>query len=307
MNAMPLVHRICSITDPFCEGAKGARRSDSSTTPTLGIQLKQRITYSFDVANYCIYYVPGFPYGAGVATVSGDTITTMASLLKIDPSGTWDNVVSEYRFVSAGIRLQYSGPPLYAGGTVTFMTASQLQPSTAYNTASPQNWVRYETFPVGSLINKPVHFIHMPDSQTSMAMYRNKSAIDEAASALDCLVIRFDGMVPNQASFVVEVIYNLEVRLTPNQGVASLAKPPPPFSPAVEDVSRATTSALPQFLHSSQKAAESAVQNVVYRAVTALGETAVVYGARALGTYLGGPAGGAIAGGATSLLIHDVD
>lgn len=307
MNASALVHAACALTDPFCDAARLARWSDSSSVPSLPVQIRTYRPIVTDATGRAgIFFVPGYPYGLGDGTATaGGVLTAPANWVSVDISNTWGNVISDYRISSVGIRVHYTGAPLYASGMVTIATVPALTPGAAYTMTNPTIFQRYNMFPTHTIINKPVSVALQPDSHTVRSYYNNVNNDTVVGSVYEGVIVYLEGAPASTNAGRVEIVMNLEARVKAGSALSSIASVPPPFNPTVEDVARRTNSMMPAFFQGSAAAVEKAAQGVAARAITTLGNVAIGAGATALRSLISGNLATAAAGSALSIMDLD--
>nr|WRQ65305.1 hypothetical protein [Tolivirales sp.] len=101
-----IYHQLCSITDPFCAAAKGARWPDSNASPTIAVTLQGIVPLITDTnGNAAVSFGPNPITGYQTFTVNN----TSGNLTAAD-NGSYNGYdqfpgVSEYRLVSGGVQI----------------------------------------------------------------------------------------------------------------------------------------------------------------------------------------------------------
>ncbi len=102
---MGVAHDVCTLTNPFCPSARGAKWPDRNTAPTISATLEGAVTVTTDAnGNAMLTFSPNLTAGIYSYTVNGTT-GAGSSPVQIVYSGYDDWTPSEYRIVTAGIEV----------------------------------------------------------------------------------------------------------------------------------------------------------------------------------------------------------
>jgi len=219
---------------------------------------------------------------------------------------TWDDIMSEYRVVSSGVRITYVGAPLYASGRVIIASSDTIPLSGTTDLGARQNFAQYAVVAASTLAEKPMTFFFAPDAEQGR-MWQSPNVSDAQVNYWNAVMILCDGLpASSTAAIQVEFVMHIEFRVATNTAYNQLARPSAPFNPQINAMVQNTNSRMPPFIQGTASAVEKAVQHVAYDAIRTAGSLAIGAAGRAIGGWLGGPAG-AIAGGSAALMITDQD
>lgn len=312
-----LVQEICSITDPFCHSAYGAKYPDNSSLRTLTEQIRTIYTPVVDGSG-CLQILfpnnPAFP-AAWYGSVDGNG-NAWTPATAYGPSGSWETSIcyqhgAEYRVVSWGVKLTNIQNAMESKGYAILGTTNDLKvPFTLpFGTT---NFVENQMISLNPGF-KDVHFIAKPASSVARAGYIPKNALTNTFDydGTNSLIVQIFGTVPESTPLVVEIVYNLEFTIgqqedtatyNPAYAIQKLATPSPPPNSLATQVSARVTSATNSII----QAGTTAVGNLIHSTASSLLGKALSYGSRLVGTYFGGPIGGQLASSATHMIM-DVD
>lgn len=100
-----LVHRICSITDPWCAGATGCKYPDDDTTKTLSWQVDEFVTITSDINGKAACFISSNP-GANLVHVnawSGTLPSTVTGGFQAPGWSAFAGSGAQWRCVSLGV------------------------------------------------------------------------------------------------------------------------------------------------------------------------------------------------------------
>lgn len=98
------VQKICSLTDPFCEHAKGAKWPDGNGASTMVAQVRGHISVPTSANGRALVHVsPEFAYSFTSATDTGANFTISATTFATPGNAPLSTYLNEYRIVSAGL------------------------------------------------------------------------------------------------------------------------------------------------------------------------------------------------------------
>lgn len=272
------VSKVCSITDPFCAHANGAKLFSSSTGRTLPHQFHGRISLSTDsngMSSMLVLPSYNILYGLGTVTSPNAAYTTI--------SGAGPTLAAtSYRIVSWGLKLRKISAPLYAAGMVRIRTFGNKNgtdfasiPLSAYNCDTFED-VPLSTASEICVIGRRLDYTYSK-FVTLAASNPTNNVTDWVAPGWGAVQIVVDGGPVTTAVLDVELFFNYEITLADSDALMQLSTPP------VADHPVATAAA--NAVYTSSK---SIFINGVQQASKFIERTAIT----ALATYFGGPAMG---------------
>jgi hypothetical protein len=283
------VHATCGLTDPFCPYARSAKYPDDSPVRTLPYTQKGRINLGSDVngeLRYLWYPQYGFVPVTYSAAATGAAVTAWTDFAN-DSSISG---VAKYRIVSAGYRLKSIIAPLNASGEVNLRD----WPDTAANLAAV-DCLSYNATSSMSIATRLVDETtgvssHTFDLPQLFYPASGASAIvtSTAANGFNPQTIYATGLPVSTVCFVLEYVIHYELIFLDSSSMSLLTTPSPPANSMLTAAAARVSSALPSFFD---------------RGAKALGDLVIRKATLALGSALGGPAGGAAANGILALTV----
>lgn len=238
-----LIRQVCSITDPFCSVAKGARWPDSSQTPSLPFQMHAMIPMTSDAGGLAsILFIPGWEFNYAVATGYSGSSWTFTTMANMNASTLSPNRV---RLVSAGVRLYCPTPPLTTAGLV-YIRQFPIQEAELsavagksfrgnYNKEIALKDVHGDVIVMRD-INETAHFYYDPDEITPTA-----NVTDFHNKGWNVVSISVDGALASTTVLTLEFIMNWELVFDDSSAEALLTNTPPPPNPLAIKTSQAIT------------------------------------------------------------------
>jgi len=296
MQAMRAAHKVCSITDPFCDGARGQKWPDSSSTKTVSIMVRGSQLMTCDAAGAAgSIFIPRWSTGYSAATTMTGALGAMGTVAI--PSGFPGSVIPQsYRLVCGGLKISCLLSRMNAAGTfsVTTIPAGNSLDLSGMNFGDYQNEDN-AFYPMSSLIDKNLYVIFK--SAGNEARQFNPIITTTANTAVNtydwCPVAL--AVLGGQASVInvrVEYIYHFEVLFSRADQLSTLGTTPPPQ----DIVATGASSYIGGKIGNILAASYTAVEKVVEQKAKAYLVSAA---ARAAGYALGGGAGFAAAGAIT--------
>lgn len=291
----PLVHQVCSITDPFCSAAWGAKIPDGACSRSIATTYEKLHTLTSDAnGNIAFLAVPEL-VGSNALLDSIDNSFKSAtfSAFAVD---NYDTNAKRWRMVSFGAEVSSIVAPLSASGMVHLRTFSP------YNYKSLSQ-ITINTVYADSMRNIPTHKlanekIISKRLGTEALLFHDVVPITFGDSEEDSspipgyqvIFIGATGLPPNTPCLVVRTVRHIEY--VPSDGSSSYAfasKPPKPNSAVIQQ-SATTLSNVGNYL------GEKASQVIHSDVAQSFGRRALGWGVNAAANYLFGPAGGTVAG-----------
>lgn len=284
---------VCGLTDPFCKHAMGSKYPDDSSVRTLPYTFRGRSTIATGAdGTSSRLWNPQYAFAPLTSAGAGRVGPIVAGWNNFAAVGLISGV-SKYRIVSSGFTLKSICAPLYASGEVAIrdfgVPTSSLDTVDllTYNATSTSN------IPLRSMNNVAVITSHnsaMPQTFYPVSS-DSASPTTPPAGSFNPVTIYVTGAPASTDVLVIEYVIHYELIFDDSSGMAQVATPPPTRNPALTMVANQVTSSAGTIFESGVSAAGRYIENIA---------------ARAIGTFLGGPAGGQLAVGGLSL-VRDVD
>lgn len=278
-----IVSKICGLTDPFCEHARGARYPDDSSSRTLPFTHRARYNLISNVTgdlNYLWWPSFGFEPLTFPSLVAGNVVTTWTDF----PAQALISGVTKYRIVSSGFIVKSITAPLNASGEIGVRT----WPSSMGSAMQPLDLASYNC---NQAKNQPLRLLNgmavVTEHSDQMPQVFYQSSLDtptvaiRAANGFTPATIYATGVPASTTVAVIETYIHYELCFDDSTGMQQVAVPPPPSNAIVTQAAAKVTSAIPAIM---EKGAQ------------ATGALIVRMASRAIGNYFGGPVGGAAAG-----------
>lgn len=228
--------QVCSLTNPFCPDAKGARWPDNSYTKSVPYCFEYNQNINTDTnGNASSLYGPSLDYNycAGVVTAGVAAFTTWGPNPGI---GTQANV-QRWRLTSYGIKINAQGPYMTTIGRIRVRL---LSPSTGASYASvPINSIYADAAldePVVRYLEKDLWINAAPlgDNARLFQAYPTSGTVSSWVNpGWQTIVLSVDGGLPSTAVLSVTVFYNYEIVYNDASGMQLFAAAPPTNNPVV--------------------------------------------------------------------------
>lgn len=128
-----LKERVCGLSDPFCEHARGAKYMDESSTKTLSYTIEENFVMGTNASGLDgMLFCPSVVYSSLVTpnSLTGTQLNFTTNRAAVVPLLTG---VSKFRIVSAGYKIKCIAPALTASGVVYLRTFA-VEDSSAMST-----------------------------------------------------------------------------------------------------------------------------------------------------------------------------
>jgi len=211
--------KLCALTNPFCDAAKGARIPDDDAAFSTAFQFRTTVhlTTIGTQASITIAPNPGILYKQG-ATYSGNEITTFGSFAAASDYTTAAAQFSQYRIVSLGARFFNTTSPLNQSGTYRAVTTS----------ANSSNGIVVDGGMWNSVANATVTDLDLHWISKPVGVGWKEYRVMNDTADYDFLTVIFNGL-PNAATVgsavACEIILNVEVIAAQNTVVSALTTP----------------------------------------------------------------------------------
>jgi hypothetical protein len=235
-----LVRQACSIMDPFCPAAKGAKFPDGRGTRTLPQQLTGYIVMAGGTAsapnNAATALAPGAPYGYSVATgVTGGNFNFGSSWTKYGQSTLFEEKCANYRIVSFGAVVRVVSSVGDTAGSIAFNTLGPEFGAISGDVIPPMSsdYEEQQVFPLATgatytWVSKPqgsdaTEFLKQDGNNTT---FHDEDYVTGFTGV--CIELR-----GSKSTTMVEIQYfmNVEAQVKPNNSITALIPPDSAPSP----------------------------------------------------------------------------
>lgn len=298
---MALVMQACSVSNPFCPEAVGARWPDNSMTKSAAFTYRNSMLLTTNAAGLLSSaYMASSAPAVATATVAGTTASyggNWAVFSGIAGSAS----TTRFRVTSIGYKISCTSPRLSTQGRLRLRIFSPLETSTLVSFEINTQYVDsvYDV-PLARLIDKDVYVTPAPLGDIARIFRDSAEYIvtDPVASAPNpgwqILVVSVDGMTANTACVSVEVFAHYEYVYGDGATTAQFATAPPRSNMAVREANASVVEKIGGVVEGTASYLDRLSKSA-----------AAKYLGGAAAYLLGGPA--AAAGAYGALAIKDVD
>lgn len=300
-SVMALAMQACSIYNPFCPEAKGAKFPDESYVKTV----------TWDIQGFP--YVPvvsaagqaGVWFCGDINQVAVGTVGTFPSYAAttLNPLQIWPSDIGSYRVTSWGLRLRCTGSKMSQTGMVRVRLYSPI------GGTSLTSWTSTTTYcddmydvPLSSLIDRDLWIIPKPLG-TNARLFRDVNAAGTAIvnwvnPGWQVVAIGIDGAPASSSTLEIASFYHYEGMVVDGGASAAFATAPPRNNPTVVAAGASALESAGSFIEGAATRIDKFFKSNTFK-----------YLAAAVGGAYGGPAGASMAlGGASAYKsIRDVD
>jgi hypothetical protein len=254
LNVSSAVEAVCSMTDPFCNTAKGSKWMDGAGLSCLPAQVRGHLPYGTNSYGGNIVYInPGMDYTYIYPGGATSTTYTLANYWSGTPGGAnVSQYSSECRLVSAGIIVRNVAPALTTCG---YLIINRLSDAPLINATVPVGnvyGIRSATHPICAGMEIPLVFL----PQGSAARSFKINSIDSVPPSIDWDTISLEIVGAPALAVVldIEIVYNFEFKLTnTNVGISQFIPAASPNNPLYTQVSNKVTVALGDLAYEGAK------------------------------------------------------
>jgi len=298
-NVHRAVHDVCSLSNPFCDGAQTAKYPDQQRSFTLPYRVVLINTISTDANGNAAFWVyPQFTYAVGTSTVTAGGITGAPTF---DATGITLGI-NGYRVNSCGVKVM---------SIANLMTVQGVVCMREYNDTETTNLNAVDiNQPTKEMLDYPLRktqetCVVLQKSGQLTSMFRKTSLDDPtyplvAPTGWNPILIAVSGGPASTAVLRCETVINYEFTFDDNGNTYRLATPPAKMDLALQQTSNSVLADVGTFVDKGVSALEALFQN-----------KATKYIMGAIGGYLGGPKGASagymLGNGAPRAMIMDVD
>jgi len=306
--AMKIANQICSITDPFCGAATGAKYPDSASIRTLAWDAEYYATMSTDATGRAAMIIGSNP-NSGYSTVATWTGATMAMLTTTAPTQLpgWTTFASagvNWRVVSMGVELRSIASAMTNQGSlgVAVIPSNPTIVGLAGVDLDSTNFAQNTRVSANS--GTPLAAISYGDGVVSKTMKENVAGgVNFAGShGNDILVAYITGGPASSAAIQARIVIHYELAFANSSVFNTIATPSAVENNKVQTGSGFVKKALDQVVVGGVKEVERRVMNTAQ----IFGRSLFSAGMQAIGGYIGGPMG-SMAGGQAAHMIMDQD
>lgn len=239
---------VCSITDPFCVHAIGAKYPDSSSVPTLPFTFRGRWTGSTNAAGNCGFLLlPGYDY----QYATDPTVTTPPNIAptNLTTFAAITFVPSQYRIVTAGLRIRCIAPSLTAQGMVRIRHyGNSTGTALASINASSFNAALTADIPLKDCLDVIIPIRRIGDNASLFTRTTDTNTSSTVAGWVSpgwgAVSVYIDGGPASLAALDVEVIFNYELRFSDGDTMNAVTTPSLPINNTVTQISSQITTGL---------------------------------------------------------------
>lgn len=218
---------VCSLSNPFCAAARGARIPDDDSTPSIPVTIKDTWHLDSDAGGKLAFQImPRLnDMRKKALTFTGASVATWDSWLDIQDYTVLETNFSQYRIVSFGVRVYSSLAPTNQSGVVRMVTVNEPLPGSA--SFDGGLWQEITTAPVSECDQ---YWISKPKG-VDWKKYRDISSTDNDYTSLGAYVFGLPASTSN--AITVELTINLEFAVKLDTIGSTIAKPGAPSKPHV--------------------------------------------------------------------------
>lgn len=255
---------LCSITDPFCDHARGAKWPDGNSFATVPFQNRAHIVMNTLANAGNVFYftpiaapfnaLPGVGFGAGVYTM-GATFSSSTGLINLS------STFSGFRVVSGGLILRNlmtvqttSGYLIVSRLSIMPILGSTVSPGVMLN---PQ----VTTYPIVPGMEVPVLFKPLGADSRNFVPFLTTNNVNLIDPAWDIIKVEIVGAVASGTAVIdVELFYNYEMQLNADSILASTFQKANPMSLKMTQASNRLTDAVVNIANKSVDSLSDAIE-----------------------------------------------
>jgi hypothetical protein len=272
---------VCSVTNPFCPEARGARWPDNSFTRSKGLGMRGVIEMNCNANGYNAFLIiprSGYMYALPSATMT--TGTASFGLLGLLPgaAGNWPpGVCARYRIISCGIALKCTANPLDVAGMCHVRTYSPMNGISggmaSLDITSNYSDDRYDV-PLARLVDETLYINLMPLGTEARLFRAPEDPTETAADFLSgagfqSVVVGIKGPNNLAGAIVCDWYFNYEIVYT-DAANQIFMEPPAKYNPKVMHHNAQVLETVPSMQLS--KSAKSVDQSFLSRAMSIAGK-----------------------------------
>lgn len=248
------IEYICSITDPFCPHAQGAKFMDQASVRSLPFTKRERYVVSSDAnGNGSLLILPSFIYQSGnsATTITGGG---SASFTTVRTSSGNPSAVGQIRLTSAGALIRSIIAPINASGILRIRGFSS-------SAAAISSAVLIGTYNCDFSSDTPVHSVN----EVAVALRRTDDLVkrftqpllldddtdpsdnNNALISTGPLLISVQGAASTSVVLDVEVVLHWEVTFNDDNSLQAITTAAPPYNGKLDDAASTAMSMSPPY------------------------------------------------------------
>lgn len=257
--------QACSLTNPFCPEAIGARWPDNSYTKSVGYShTAVPFTLSSDTTENSNLFL-GDVYAYAQNTNASPKTSPYTYTTAVAVSGLPSNI-ARYRITSWGLKLSGIVAPLSASGRVRIRLFSPLT-GTTLNSISGTSALADAVYdiPLARLANKDFFIIPAPLGNNARLFRDYASATGTLANWINpgwqCVQVAIDGAPASTACIQISAYYNYEFVFADGDASTYFAHPPPASNPVAQQASAGVLEKVGNFFEGTAQALDRVFQS----------------------------------------------
>jgi hypothetical protein len=283
-----LAMQVCSVTNPFCPEAKGARWPDDSYQRSVGYPIQNSVAVTTNAAGLAsVLYGPSLDCQYNPCTVAG--VTATAGAFTTLPGATAAATgVSRWRLTSYGLKVSCIGTPMTVSGRVRIRLFSP-EPNTlslaTFDIGTSNADAAYD-IPLARVINEDL-FINAGNLGTLGRLYQNlydPAIATQLNPGWQYIAVSVEGAPASTAVLSIEHYYNYELCYLDSSSTSTFCTAPPANSLVVRESAANTLADVGNFVEGTASKVDTIFKSKAFK-----------YAAGFAGYLMGGPAGGATA------------
>lgn len=272
-----MVEKVCSVNDPFCKSAIGAKYFETGKVRTLSYSQHYRTVIATDSnGNGAVLVLPAYARYPCVGSMVG----TAASFTNIygSPAIT-EATVKSYRIVSYGIIVRGTATPMTASGMVRVRTFDAVNGSTfATIQVESYNCAEYEDIPLSRCTEVAIQGKRLDDTSSFLKPTTDTISgvlvADWKSPGFSSILIAVTGGPASTSPVDLEVFFNYELTFADDDGMAQIATHSPPALPMIKEAAELVSSETKAIFKNGMKAL---AQNTLKSAANALLQAGAAY------------------------------
>jgi len=276
---MAMVRQVCSITDPFCPAAKGARFPDGTGGNSIAFQMRGVVNITTGTASgsstgAAIYVIaPGAYYGLlNGASFSGSTWTMNGTYAAFTPNSLLANNAAKARVVSAGAIVRGTCSMSNAQGQVYM---SEAPGTVTFSSGLTQCDFAYPNISVTALTTGfEKSWISKPQGNIAR-QFQSVNANNSYFPGWTNLVVEVNGGPASIACVAIEYFINVEFQLQADNSLSQLAPKSTAASPVVIKANSDYQNKQPTIIAGGASVVEKTVASGINSIATKFGDMAL--------------------------------
>jgi hypothetical protein len=221
VQAKTIHEKVCAITDPFCQHARGARYPDGAGANTLAFQIRGHLAVNLITTSgqAVVYLLGSLPYNYIAGASFSTTYTLAAAYSQLPSTIAWAAYLSQYRITTAGVIIRNVLPALTAQGYMIISKQPTVPPVSSSINPGDVYGAEVETHTLYA--GQEVSVMFKPTGSTSRA-FSGGNSTTTYNTGWDCIKIEvLDAPLTSGLTVLdIEFFYNVEFSLNlANEGL----------------------------------------------------------------------------------------